>query len=86
MYQIQGQMAVCDVGWVVFVVWTKKGMSVQRIEQNKKMWRTMLPKLKYFLFKGLRPMLFTKGIQSTEKSNLIFYIEYCNIHLCCYII
>ena len=38
MFQIQGQMAVCEQAWVDFVIWTKKSISVQRILRNERFW------------------------------------------------
>jgi len=36
MYQVQGQMKVLDVDWCDFVVWTKKGLHVERITYDSK--------------------------------------------------
>lgn len=46
MYQIQDQLAVYELEWVDFVVWTKKGISVQRIPFSSAMWEKMLQRLK----------------------------------------
>ena len=74
-YQIQGQMAVCCLEWVDFVIWTKKGMSVERIPRDRDFWATMLPKLRAFYVRGIVAELFTQRIkrgkslypQETEK-------------------
>ena len=36
MYQVQRQMKVLDVDWCDFVVWTKKGLHVERITYDSK--------------------------------------------------
>ena len=44
--QVQGQMAVCHLKWCDFVVYTNKGMSVERIYFDGDFWTNMLyPKL-----------------------------------------
>ena len=32
MYQVQSQLALYELEWVDFVVWTKKGCNVQRMQ------------------------------------------------------
>lgn len=61
-YQIQGQLAVYELEWVDFVVWTKKGISVQRIPFSSEMWEKMLPRLKAFYLNGILPELFTSRV------------------------
>lgn len=63
MYQIQGQLAVYELEWVDFVVWTKKGISVQRIPFSSEMWEKMLPRLKAFYLNGILPELFTSRVR-----------------------
>ena len=47
--QIQGQMAIGQRPWCDFVIYTTKGISVQRIEYNEKFWEEdLLPKLSNF--------------------------------------
>jgi len=54
--QVQGQMAVGDRPWCDFVVYTTKGISVQRIEFDKDYWeKTLLPKLIEFYNNILGP-------------------------------
>ena len=44
--QVQGQMAIGERPWCDFVVFTGKGLSVQRIEFDKSFWKDrLLPKL-----------------------------------------
>ena len=59
-YQVQGQLEISDVEWCDFVVWTRKGVSVERINRDKELWaNSMQPKLKAFYLKGIVPELFT---------------------------
>lgn len=49
MFQIMGQMKVLDLDWCDFVVWTKKGISVERIRFNPDFWMyNMLSQLTLF--------------------------------------
>jgi hypothetical protein len=53
-FQVQGQMAVCQLPWVDFVIWTKKGMSVQRINRDQDLWSNrIVPKLREFYTRGI---------------------------------
>ena len=54
--QIQGQMAVGDRPWCDFVIYTLKGISVERIKFDKDFWSMkLLPKLVEFYDKCLAP-------------------------------
>ena len=47
--QVQGQMAIGERPWCDFVIYTNKGLSVQRIAYNEEFWKTkLLPKLTSF--------------------------------------
>ena len=46
--QVQGQMAIGQRPWCDFVIYTSKGLSVQRIEYNEKFWEDLLHKLSNF--------------------------------------
>lgn len=47
--QIQTQLYASGYKWCDFVIWTPKGIHVQRIEWNESLWQeTVLPKLKSF--------------------------------------
>jgi hypothetical protein len=59
MFKIQGQLAVYELEWVDFVVWTKRGISVQRISFSLKKWENMLPKLETFYLSAILPDLIT---------------------------
>jgi hypothetical protein len=68
MYQVQGQMAILDLQWAEFVVWTKKGISCERIPFTKSFWsEKMLPKLREFYFHGIVPELFSDRIKRGLK-------------------
>ena len=45
-YQVQGGLAITNRKWCDFVVWTPKGLSIERINADATFWtETMLPKL-----------------------------------------
>ena len=49
--QVQGQMAITGAAWCDFVVYTPKGMSIQKIKFDQQFWDNMSDKLKTFYFK-----------------------------------
>ena len=64
MYQIQGQMGVCQKTWVDFVIWTRKGLSVERITADTSLWlNIMVPKLQDFYACGIVAELYSRRIQ-----------------------
>ncbi|XP_022312596.2 uncharacterized protein LOC111117719 [Crassostrea virginica] len=69
MYQVQGQLALYELEWVDFVVWTKKGCNVQRIPFDANMWAEMLVKLKKFYVTCVIPELFTRRIKKGKPLN-----------------
>ena len=49
MFQIQGQLALTGAKWCDYVIYTFKGMHIQRIPFNEKMWmETIMPELDNF--------------------------------------
>ncbi|KAK3103673.1 hypothetical protein FSP39_020910 [Pinctada imbricata] len=67
MFQIQGQLAICEKPWVDFVIWTKKGISCERYLFDEKMWEEMLPKLKNFYLLSFVPELFSLRVKRGLK-------------------
>ena len=54
--QVQGQMAVGERKWCDFIVYTTKGISVERIDYDQNYWKiTLLPKLENFYDNCLAP-------------------------------
>jgi hypothetical protein len=54
-FQVQGQMALTGASWCDFVVYTFKGLFIERIKYNSIVWNNMLHKLKTFYFKSFLP-------------------------------
>ena len=72
--QIQGQMAIGQRPWCDFVIYTTKGISVQRIEYNEKFWEEdLLPKLSNFYDNCVAPEIVSPvhslGIPMRNLSN-----------------
>ena len=68
MYQVQGQMAICQVKWVDFVVWTKKGLNFERIDFDDLFWsRQMYERLKAFYLYGMLPEIFSDRLKRGYK-------------------
>ena len=56
--QIQGQLAITDRKWCDFVVYTKKGISIERIDNDTEFWENkLLPKLTAFYDGSLCPSI-----------------------------
>lgn len=63
-YQVMGQMAVLEVQWADFVIWTKKGISTERIEFDQNYWHNnMLYKLKYFYTRNIVAEIYTRRVK-----------------------
>ena len=57
MYQVQGQLHICDRKMCFFVIWTPKGMSVEQIYRDRSYWDRMSPKLEEFYKESLLPAI-----------------------------
>ena len=54
--QIQGQMAIGVHPWCDFIVYTSKGVTVERVRYNQEFWeKDLLPKLEEFYDKCVAP-------------------------------
>ncbi|KAK7477395.1 hypothetical protein BaRGS_00031371 [Batillaria attramentaria] len=62
-YQVQGQMGISGRSWCDFVVWTLKGMSVERIPFDEGLWQAILTKLKDFYVGAVIPEIFTHRVE-----------------------
>ena len=57
-YQVQGAMAVTRRSWCDFVVWTPRGIHIERIRADPDFWsQKMLPKLERFYMNAILPEL-----------------------------
>ena len=55
-YQIQGQLAILNLEWCDFVIWTNVDLHVERVKRDPKFWRLQcLPKLKSFYYNIMLP-------------------------------
>lgn len=67
-YQVIGQLAVLELKWADFTIWTKKGMSVERIDFDRGFWETeMFFKLKYFYTHFVIAELFSDRVKRGVK-------------------
>lgn len=62
--QIQGQMALTGATWCDFVIYTKKGVSVQRIQLDERFWESKARLLSSFFVQYFLP----KYIELKEHS------------------
>ena len=56
-YQVQGTLAITKREWCDFVVWTPKGLSVERIVADQEFWERIKPKLVQFYKQAVLPEL-----------------------------
>ena len=55
-FQCLGVMALCQLPFVDFIVYTQKEICIERIDFDKQLWnKNMLPKLSDFYFKFMMP-------------------------------
>ena len=62
-YQIQGQLAITKRKWCDFIIWTLKGLSVQRIFFKSDFWENMLSKLKFFYVTNVMPEILSSRVK-----------------------
>jgi len=64
-YQIQGQMYVCSLPWVDFVVWFDNDVvAVQRIKYDCEWWqKEAMPALVYFYKRAFLPEVLTRRVK-----------------------
>ncbi|KAL5020002.1 hypothetical protein ScPMuIL_002894 [Solemya velum] len=57
-YQCQMQMAICDVEYCDFVMWSPNGISVERLARDRVFWSDIVDKLKHFYYNSMLPEIF----------------------------
>lgn len=68
MYQLMGQMKILGVEWCDFVIWTKKGINVERIQFSPEFWMgNMLFQLKFFYNSFFLAERFTDRVKHGKK-------------------
>lgn len=61
MFQIQGQLHITNKEFCYFVIWTPKGISIEKIYKDDTFWEEkMYPKLKKFFMDSMLPLLITE--------------------------
>ena len=63
-YQVQMQLALCDVSYCDFVVWTPKGMVTIRIQPNQVFFMEIKQQLQRFFQKCILPQILTDRLQT----------------------
>lgn len=54
---MQGQLRICGARWCDFVVYTNKGLIIERIAFDKHYWTSMINKLHEFYVSQIVPVL-----------------------------
>jgi hypothetical protein len=60
-FQVQGQLLITSRQFCYFIIWTPKGMILEKIETDPDFHERMLPKLKPFYLEHLLPALIQRG-------------------------
>ena len=68
-YQIQGQIAVCNVKFCDFVCWTPKGIFIERILRDNSFIDRIVPQLQLFFSRYLLPELLTHSLEPEPGSS-----------------
>ena len=79
--QVQLQLICTDLTYIDFVVWTKKGLFIERIFPDKMFWEEKVPKAKEFFVRGILPEIIgrwysrlvtssTEGSASLDRENV----------------
>ena len=66
-YQVQGQIALTGARWCDFVMYTKSGISVERIYSDENFWKSKVVMLHSFFFKYFQPWLLSKDPFSPQQ-------------------
>ena len=61
-YQVQLQIYILDFEWCDFVIWSKRGIHIERIQRNESFIKDMIPKLLKFHHSILLPEFFEQRI------------------------
>lgn len=68
--QVQGQLGICGARWCDFVVYTNKGLIIERIAFDKHYWTSMINKLHEFYVSQIVPVLHqTRSLQSCRSDS-----------------
>lgn len=65
-YQVQGQMAVCELDYSYFVCWTPCGLHVERIERDPRFFASIKPTLDLFFTKVVLPAVLLGDCSDAE--------------------
>jgi hypothetical protein len=71
--QVQGQMAVCGAKWCDFVVYTPKGLHIERITFNELFWLDVYDKLERFYITQFAPTVqkyLVEHVETTASPNI----------------
>lgn len=71
--QVQGQLFICEKEFCDFVVWTPRGMFIQRIYLDSAFTERLIKKLTTFYVEQLLPELMTHQLQGTQSAEVKVY-------------
>ena len=72
--QVQGQMAITGAAWCDFIVYTFKGMSIQRIVFDQHYWDTLKQKLQSYYFQNFISFAVSEHQKDQQVSNANYVV------------
>ncbi|XP_071106878.1 uncharacterized protein [Haliotis cracherodii] len=60
-HQVQGQLHVCDLNYCDFVVWSRKGIHIERVIKDTTFWNSLKVKLDFYFLRIVLPELLTRA-------------------------
>ena len=76
-YQVQGAMGIVGVEWCDFIIWTTKGMTIERIQFDKLFWTSCLIYLRSVYLEYVLPEIISPRFPN--NLNIVNY-NYQNTH------
>ena len=77
-YQVQGAMGIVGVEWCDFIIWTTKGMTIERIQFDKLFWTSCLTYLRSVYLEYVLPEIIYPRIPN--NLNIVHYNYQINTH------
>lgn len=71
-YQVKGELAILDVPWCHFVVWTEAGIFIERITLDEHLWSNVMPPiLLSFYDEHVVPELLLRPLQKLQVCSVL---------------
>lgn len=81
-FQVQTQMAICNVSYCDFIVWTPSSTHIERVQRDDAFIDTLLSRARSFFVRAIMPELFAKYF--SRKSAVLCSSNNTNANVFCY--